>query len=49
MTPEQEQSIVDFITPIQAVTGGTYTVTFEPAPIVTPTPVTFTIPPTPAS
>ena len=48
MTNEQQQSIVDFITPIQAVTGGTYTVTYAPAPVVEPTPVTFTVPPTPS-
>jgi hypothetical protein len=45
MTPEQEQSIVDFLTPIQAVTGGTYSVTFTPPPSVVP--VTFTVPATP--
>lgn len=46
MTPEQEQNIVDFLTPIQAITGGTYSVTFTPPPSVVP--VTFTVPPTPA-
>lgn len=49
MTPEQQQSVVDFLTPLQAVTGGTYTVTFVPAPVVTPESVTFTVPPTPVS
>lgn len=47
MTQEDEQSLKDFITPIQARTGGIYTVSFEPAPVTPPTPTTFTIPPTP--
>jgi hypothetical protein len=46
MTPEQQQSIVDFLTPIQAVTGGSFSVTFTPSEVpVVPTPVTFTVPP----
>jgi hypothetical protein len=45
MNNEQQQAIIDFITPIQAVTGGTYSVTFTPAPVTMPEPTTFTVPP----
>ncbi len=43
MNPEQEQQIKDLLTQIQAVSGGSYTLTFTPS---VPTAVTFTVPPT---